>query len=148
MFSFLRTERILSSSTLFIISLIAELQVELSSNFNANPESRVRDLIDPLSPSDRLFTPWREKGAEMLKVDLEAAGIPYRDESGDIIDFHALRHTFATILANECNAHPKTMQELLRVSSIDLVMKYYTHSGFDKQAEAVSRLPSMQSPGE
>ena len=30
----------------------------------------------------------------MLKADLEAAGIPYRDDAGRVADFHALRHTF------------------------------------------------------
>ena len=79
----------------------------------------------------------------MIRKDLEVAGIPYEDENAQVVDFHSLRHTFATTLANKCRAHPKTMQELLRVSTIDLVMKYYTHSGFDKQLEAVSDLPNL-----
>ena len=37
---------------------------------------------------------WFEDAAEMLRVDLEAAGIPYRDEAGQVADFHALRHSY------------------------------------------------------
>lgn len=32
---------------------------------------------------------WHEKAAEMLRVDLEAAGIPYEDGEGHVADFHA-----------------------------------------------------------
>jgi integrase len=40
---------------------------------------------------------WRDKGAVMLRVDLEAAGIPAIDEYGRVVDFHSLRHTFGTL---------------------------------------------------
>jgi len=104
---------------------------------------RLRHHISGRESADPLFTPWQDKGAPMIRRDLEAAGIPYEDENGQVVDFHSLRHTFATTLANTCRAHPKTMQELLRVSTIDLVMKYYTHSGFQQQLEAVSGLPVL-----
>ena len=35
----------------------------------------------------------------MLRKDLEAAGIPHRDASDRVADFHALRHTFITRVA-------------------------------------------------
>jgi site-specific recombinase XerD len=41
------------------------------------------------------------KGAEMLRIDLEAAGIPYAIDGPDgplYADFHALRHTYITEL--------------------------------------------------
>ncbi|MCD8139849.1 MAG: hypothetical protein LUE17_08745 [Planctomycetaceae bacterium] len=34
----------------------------------------------------------------MLRADLEAAGIAQADDAGRVIDFHALRHTFGTML--------------------------------------------------
>jgi len=34
----------------------------------------------------------------MLRKDLQAAGIPYRDASDRVADFHTLRHTFITRL--------------------------------------------------
>ncbi len=39
-----------------------------------------------------------DKPAAMLRKDLEAGGIPYRDASDRVADFHALRHTFITRL--------------------------------------------------
>src|SRR6516164_6820803 len=36
---------------------------------------------------------WKQAGA-MLRRDLKAAGILYKDENGRYGDFHALRHTF------------------------------------------------------
>ena len=33
----------------------------------------------------------------MLRLDLEAAGIPYRDDSGQVFDFHSLRCQSATL---------------------------------------------------
>ena len=36
---------------------------------------------------------------DMLKADLEDAGIPYCDEKGRFVDFHALRHTMRDALA-------------------------------------------------
>ena len=41
----------------------------------------------------------RKQAAEMFQVDLEAAGLPYRDDAGLVADFHSLRHTFITNLA-------------------------------------------------
>ncbi len=33
---------------------------------------------------------WTEAGAEMIRLDLQAAGIPYQDDDGRYFDFHAL----------------------------------------------------------
>ena len=51
--------------------------------------------LEPEAPVIPL--PRRGRGAEMLRVDLEAAGIPYRDASGLVFDFHALRCETATL---------------------------------------------------
>ena len=42
---------------------------------------------------------WYDKAAEMLRVDLETAEIPYFDDSGRVFDFHAIRHFYITELA-------------------------------------------------
>jgi hypothetical protein len=41
--------------------------------------------------------------AAMLRVDLEAAGIPYRDTAGRVVDFHALRASYITYLVRTDN---------------------------------------------
>jgi site-specific recombinase XerC len=42
---------------------------------------------------------WANDAAAMLKPDLAAAGIPYRDAAGKYFDFHSLRHQFVSNLA-------------------------------------------------
>ena len=37
-------------------------------------------------------------GAEMMRHDLQAAGLPFEDERGDVFDFHSLRGQFITQL--------------------------------------------------
>lgn len=41
---------------------------------------------------------WHDWAADMLRVDLEAASIPFEDEQGRVADFHALRHSFIPLL--------------------------------------------------
>lgn len=37
----------------------------------------------------------------MIRNDLENAGIPYKNDAGEQLDFHALRHTFGTNIKHE-----------------------------------------------
>lgn len=78
---------------------------------------------------------WYKKAAEMLRVDLKSAGIPYETKLG-VLDFHALRVTFITSLAR-AKVHPKTAQILARHSDINLTMAVYTKLGIDDTASAV-----------
>src|SRR5205085_863821 len=48
---------------------------------------------------------WKDRAAAMLRVDLETAGIPYRDDAGRVFDFHATRGQFITRLAKS-GVHP------------------------------------------
>ncbi len=80
-------------------------------------------------------------GAPMLKRDLEPAGIEYENEYGKA-DFHALRHTFCSLLARS-GVQPQTAQRLMRHSDINLTMKHYTHILLDDKRMAVSSLPRI-----
>jgi integrase len=93
---------------------------------------------------DELMWPgsWSNKAAEMLRVDLEAAAIPYQDHEGLFLDFHALRHTFGTNLA-KAGVQPKVAQELLRHSDVKLTLNTYTHVGLYDLAGAVEKLPEF-----
>lgn len=94
-------------------------------------------------PSARVFTmPETWNVAAMLRADLDAAGIPYRDDNGEVADFHALRHTFVTNLA-EGGVHPKIAQKLARHSSITLTMDRYTHLRRDDERAALDALPDV-----
>ena len=61
----------------------------------------------------------------MLRPDLEAAKIRYVTHAGQA-DFHALRHTYVTSLAN-AGVKPKALQTLARHSTITLTLEHYTH---------------------
>ena len=67
-----------------------------------------------------------DRTAEMIRLDLEAAGIPYKVD-GRRADFHGLRHSFITNLAR-AGVHPSDAQALARHSTITLTMNCYTHS--------------------
>jgi hypothetical protein len=49
---------------------------------------------------------WYRDAAEMLRVDLAAAGLEYVDHAGRVFDFHALRSQFITGLV-QADVHPK-----------------------------------------
>src|SRR5262249_38989062 len=84
------------------------------------------------------------KGAEMLRLDLEAAGIPYVVEGPDgplFADFHALRHTYLT-LGGRAGIDLRTLQELAGHSTPTLTARY-SHRRLHDLAGAVEKLPSI-----
>jgi integrase len=96
-------------------------------------------------PKDKPLWPgrtWHEQGARMLRADLAAAGIPYRDDKGNVFDFHALRCQFITGLAL-AGVHPAVAQVLARHSKPELTLNVYTKLNLKPQADAVNRLPSL-----
>jgi integrase len=74
--------------------------------------------------------------AAMLRVDLEAAGIPYRDAAGRVVDFHALRATYITHLVR-AGVNPKLVQRLARHSTITLTLDTYTFLDDDDARKAL-----------
>ena len=92
---------------------------------------------EPLFPGT-----WPEKGAKILRADLEAAGVPYETGAG-VCDFHSLRHTFISRLI-AAKVHPKVVQMLARHSSIGLTMDRYTHLELLDLAAGVAALPPIE----
>jgi len=81
----------------------------------------------------------------MIRAHLKRAGIPYEDERGRVVDFHALRMTFITNLSL-AGVSPQAAQRLARHSDINLTMNTYTQIGVDSQASAVESLPALPRP--
>ncbi|VTT98141.1 integrase-recombinase protein : Marine sediment metagenome DNA, contig: S06H3_L02821 (Fragment) OS=marine sediment metagenome GN=S06H3_17168 PE=4 SV=1: Phage_integrase [Gemmataceae bacterium] len=84
------------------------------------------------------------RGAEMLRADLEAVGIPYAVEGPDgpeYADFHALRHTYLTMLGRN-GVDLRTAQELAGHST-PLLTARYSHRRLYDLAGAVDKLPSL-----
>lgn len=76
--------------------------------------------------------------AEVVRADCKFAGVPVKTAAGEI-DFHALRHTYATWIASRTDA--KTGQSLTRHSSAHLYLNVYAHSIDKFRARAVRSLP-------
>ena len=115
-------------------------------------------------PADAALWPgtWHQRSATMLRADLKAARAAWikdaktiaarkpRDESptlryetaNGVADFHALRHTFITRLA-QSGVHPKVAQELARHSTITLTMDRYSHVTLSALGDAVASLPAI-----
>jgi integrase len=82
------------------------------------------------------------RGAQMLRGDLDAAGIPYAVEGPDgplFADFHALRHTYLT-LGGRAGIDLRTLQELAGHSTPTLTARY-SHRRLHDLAGAVEKLP-------
>jgi len=104
--------------------------------------------LDSKAPEDKAFPMPRSKvGSKILREDLKAAGIPYTDGAGRFVDFHALRHSFITNLANS-GVHPSTAQHLARHCDVNLTLSHYTHSTLGRQSDAVESLPDIAAPPE
>ncbi len=86
-------------------------------------------------------------GAEMLRRDLEAVGIPYAVEGPDgpeYADFHSLRHTYLTMLGRH-GVDLRTAQELAGHST-PLLTARYSHRRLHDLAGAVDKLPNLVPP--
>jgi hypothetical protein len=94
------------------------------------------------SPAETVFT---VPSIETFKTDLEAAGIPYKDERGHKTDFHALRTTYCTLMVSTGVA-PRVAQELMRHSDIKLTMKNYTDTNLLPTASAIHGLKNFAIP--
>ena len=80
----------------------------------------------------------------MLKKDLQAAGILYKDALGRQADFHSLRHTFGTNLSL-AGVMPRVAMEAMRHSDIRLTMNFYTDATNLPTAAAITSLPRLAS---
>jgi integrase len=93
---------------------------------------------------------WWKRGADMLRIDLDAAGIPYAVEGPDgplYADFHALRHSFVALL-EKSGATLKEAMQLARHSDPKLTMAVYGRAQLHDLGRAVERLPDlMAGPG-
>jgi integrase len=106
----------------------------------------LRTYIADRSPDELLFKhmPEIQKLARVLKSDLKSASIPYADEQGRVADFHALRHTFISNLA-QSGVHPKTAMDLARHRDINLTMLRYSHTRIADRAAVLDSLPDLVS---
>ncbi len=102
----------------------------------------LRPYVAPLPFGEPVFDLPPGKGAKLLRFDLKAAGVPYRDASGRYFDFHCLRGMLAT-LADASGASPRVVQKLMRHSTLELTGKYTRPRVVDLNAAALA-VPSLK----
>jgi hypothetical protein len=106
----------------------------------------LREQVAGKTPSARVFKlPNRFRILDAFHADCQTAKIARHDDSGRVVDFHALRHTFISSLA-AAGVHPKTAQVLARHSTISLTMDRYTHTIRGAEAAALDALPDYSTP--
>jgi integrase/recombinase XerD len=113
-----------------------EPTVTVEAAYSKNGRRAVQPITRELAAGLRAFVEGRPPGrpvltvpdrtAQMLRVDLKRAGIPYKDAAGLVVDFHAIRHSYITHLIAS-GANPKVVQTLARHSTITLTLDRYTH---------------------
>lgn len=103
--------------------------------------SDLRSRASSMSDDTPLF-PLPDRGADMLKIDLKEAGIPYRDANGLVFDFHSLRAETAT-LADQAGASPRVVQRLMRHSTLALTDRYTRPRDVDVH-KTVLALPALK----
>ncbi len=103
----------------------------------------LREFFVGKMPGVKAFRmPGENRLVTMLRKDLDAAEITYKDTDGRFVDFHALRHTAGSLLAAS-GAHPKVAQSIMRHSDINLTMSRYSHVLSGQESAAVENLPSF-----
>jgi integrase len=91
---------------------------------------------------------WVQRAAEMLRLDLEPAGIPYVVPGPDgplYADLHSLRHSFVALL-DQAGVSLKQAMQLARHSDPKLTMARYGKARLSDLAGAVDRLPDLTTP--
>ncbi|NQT38435.1 MAG: tyrosine-type recombinase/integrase, partial [Planctomycetes bacterium] len=102
----------------------------------------VRGYIADRKPRKRLWPgSWKDRAADMLQIDLEAANIPYVDDSGRYADFHGNRHTYITTVCRTLRSS-KMAQKLARHSSSALTERF-THLEIHDTGAAAAELPPI-----
>ena len=101
----------------------------------------LRDYLADKPAGERVWPgSWWRKAAEMLRMDLEAAGIPYVDSVGRYADFHAQRHTYITVAGRSL---PPKMAQLLARHSDYRTTERYTHLQLHDKGLAAAQLPPL-----
>lgn len=127
---------------------VVEVLAASTKNGKAAPQIIPAELADVLRgwvaekpPGHPVFA-LPDKTAKMLRADLTSADIAYRDAEKRVVDFHALRHTFITLLVSS-GASVKVAQVLARHSTPTLTIGRYAHADTADRQSALAAFPSL-----
>ena len=103
----------------------------------------LRDLGSTGSSDEPIFSHFPR--IERFRRDLKLAGVQYRDDAGRVADFHSLRKTFCTNLAN-AGVASRVAMTLMRHSDRRLTDKVYTDENLLGKSSAIEAIPSYANP--
>jgi len=107
---------------------------EARSIYEKNFKKAKSNRLPPENPL--LYVPTQTD--RVLKIDLQAAGIPIQNVKGKL-DFHACRVAFINLILERGEVTPKEAQDLARHSTLDMTMNTYGRVREERLAEAVER---------
>jgi hypothetical protein len=92
---------------------------------------------------------WAEKAADLVRVDLPAAGLPVTKPGPDgrelVVNFYSLRYS-AGLLAEEGGATLREVMTLMRHSDPKLTLRTYGRLQLGQLSRAVEKMPSALLP--
>ena len=111
----------------------------LTRYFAADDAGELRAYLDGKSRSSPVWSgTWKDDAAEMLHADLVEAGIPIITQGPEgrlHFDFHALRHTYAT-LDQEAGSDAATVSRMMGHASPGMTARYTHHKAAPQVAAA------------
>jgi integrase len=86
----------------------------------------LRQYVQGKKLTDHVFPMPRTSGSvvDILRLDLQGAGIPWKLASGEVVDFHAFRSTAITWWLVVDGLLPKVVQVLARLRTLALIQNY------------------------
>lgn len=97
-----------------------------------HPEAKQNERILNIPASNSSFL-------KVINRDLNYVKIQKTEEVGRVIHLHALRHSFASLLARQ-GVHPYVLQHLARHSPVETIMNLYTHVLRGDDTSAIERI--------
>ncbi len=106
----------------------------------------LRSYLDGRMPNNPVWPgTWFEKAAEVIRDDLELAGVPFVIQEPDgpqYADFHSLRHSYVALL-DRSGATLKEAMQLARHSDPKLTAAVYGRSRLSDLGNTVAKLPAL-----
>ena len=111
--------------------------------FSLPSEFDMADMIrDDLADARRAWIKAAKQNPKEHQKRAQSDFLSERSHEGEVIDFHALRHTCGAWLA-KAGVHPKVVQVVMRHSSITLTYDHYGHLFEGQEADAVQELSHL-----
>lgn len=120
---------------------ISEMLIALLKNYKNERDEEIEKVGSLWNETDRLFTQWDGKPMHPSAIThwfqrfLKRAKVP-------VLNFHALRHTSATMMIVQ-GLHPKTISNRLGHASIQTTMDIYGHALESTDRDAAEKLEVM-----